>query len=302
VRNRKLNEVIVLSKTRNQSFLSKQTILRTVGLLFAVATFAAAQTPLTSKPAADVIAANVRFDLPDSPGTLFTTSSSSADVSSGDPDSATPGPADSDGAQTTTGSGSRPKAAAHMKMVVNPGEVAQPMTVREKVLGGMVSSVSLYSATGWLAAAGWEQLWNSSPNYGTDSGAFGQRLGAAALRGVSEGVFSNSLFAPLFHEDPRYYVMGRGHPFFKRLVYSGTRAIITRTDSGHNTPNFSLIAGNLAGSALTIPYYPPLNTSFKEVMITFGGSVGGSALGFVVDEFIVDALIDLHIKKKAQQP
>ena len=176
------------------------------------------------------------------------------------------------------------------------------MTVRDKVLGGMVNSVSFYSATGWLAAAGWEQLWNSSPNYGTDSGAFGQRLGAAALRGVSEGVFSNSLFAPLFHEDPRYYVMGRGHPFFKRLVYSGTRAIITRTDSGHNTPNFSLIAGNLAGSALTIPYYPPLNTSFKEVMITFGGSVGGSALGFVVDEFIVDALIDLHIKKKAQQP
>ena len=291
-----------MTRPRNQSFLYKQTTLRTVGLLFAVAPFAAAQTPLTSKPAADVIAANVRFDLPDSPGTLFTASSSSADASSGDPDPATPGPADSDGAQTTTGSGSRPKAAAHMKMVVNPGEVAQPMTVRDKVLGGMVSSVSLYSATGWLAAAGWEHLWNSSPNYGTDSGAFGQRLGAAALRGVSEGVFSNSLFAPLFHEDPRYYVMGRRHSFFKRLVYAGTRTIITRTDSGHTTPNFSLLAGNAAGSALTIPYYPPLNTSFKEVAITFGGSVGGSALGFVVDEFIVDVLIDLHIKKEAQQP
>jgi hypothetical protein len=249
-----------------------------------------------------VIAANTRFDLPDSPGALFANSSSSADDNSADSERADASSDQVSGAQTTTPTtASRPKGAGHLAMVVNPGEIAQPMTVREKVLGGMVNSVSLYSATGWLAAAGWAQLWNSSPNYGTDSGAFGQRLGAAALRGVSEGVLSNSFFAPIFHEDPRYYVMGAGHPFIKRAWYAGTRAIITRTDSGHTTPNFSLLAGNLAGSALTIPYYPPLNTSFKEVMITFGGSIGGSALGFVVDEFIVDALIDLHLKKR-QQP
>jgi hypothetical protein len=254
-------------------------------------------------PAADVIAANLRYDLPDSPGTVFIKSNSSAESTSADLEATNSIPADPDGAQTTTPTtptASRPKV-GHLSFVINPGEVAQPMTVREKVLGGMINSVSLYSATGWLAAAGWEQLWNSSPNYGTDSGAFGQRLGAAALRGASEGIFSSSLFAPLFHEDPRYYVMGPGHPFIKRAWYAGTRAIITRTDSGKTTPNFSLIAGNLAGSALTIPYYPPLNTSFKEVMITFGGSIGGSALGYVVDEFIIDALVDLHIKKK-QQP
>jgi hypothetical protein len=35
---------------------------------------------------------------------------------------------------------------------------------------------------------------------------------------------------------------------------------------------------------------------------TFGSSLGGAALGFVVDEFIVDALVDLHLKKKQGQP
>jgi hypothetical protein len=296
--------VTILSFVHNQKSLHaqpRQPIGRAaLALLIAVAPFAAAQTPLGKQPVADVIAANTRFDLPDSPGTLFSSSSSSADADSADPNSGDPGSADPNGAQTPTGP--RPKAATHMKMVINPGEVAEPMTVRDKVVSGFVSQVSLFSATGWLAAAGWEQLTNGSPNYGTDSGAFGQRLGAAVIRGVSEGVFSNSLFAPLFHEDPRYYVMGKGHPFFKRLVYAGTRAIITRTDSGHTTPNFALLAGNAAGSALTIPYYPAQNTSFKEVAETFGGSVGGSALGFVVNEFIVDALIDLHIKKKQQQP
>ena len=176
------------------------------------------------------------------------------------------------------------------------------MTVHDKVIAGFKDSVSLFSMAGWLGAAGWEQLTNGSPNYGTDSGAFGQRLGAAAIRGISEGVFSDSFFAPIFHEDPRYYVMGQGHPFFKRLVYAGTRVLITKTDSGHSTPNFALIAGNAAGSALTIPYYPAKNTTFSEVAQTFGGSLGGSAIGFVVDEFIIDALVDLHIKKRQPQP
>jgi hypothetical protein len=291
--------VIILSLIRKQNVFHAQSTQRTIraalALLIGVAPFAAAQTALTSKPAADVIAANTRFELPDSPGALFPSSSSSADANSADP-----GPADPNGAQTPTGP--RPKATAHLKMIVNPGEVAEPMPVRDKVVAGFTNSVSLFSATGWLTSAAWGQLINGSPNYGTDAGAFGQRLGAAAIRGVSQGVFSNSLFAPLFHEDPRYYVMGKGHPFFKRIVYAGTRAIITRTDNGHTSFNFSLLAGNAAGAALTIPYYPAQNTSFKEVAETFGGSIGGSTLGFVVDEFIVDALIDLHIKKKQQQP
>jgi hypothetical protein len=294
--------VTILSQIGKQNMFHAQSLERTLRaaltLLIAVAP-ATAQAPLATNSAANFVAANTRFDLPDSPGNLFSSSSSSSDASFPDSDPGDPGSAGPDGAQAPPGS--RPKGTTHMKMVINPGEVTQPMTVRQKVVNGFASQASLFSAAGWLAAAGWEQLLNSSPNYGTDSGAFGQRLGAAAIRGSSQGIFSHSLFAPLFHEDSRYYVMGPGHPFFKRLVYAGTRAIITRTDSGHTTPNFALLAGNAAGSALTIPYYPAQNTSFKEVAETFGGSIGGSALGFVVNEFIVDALIDLHLKKK-QQP
>jgi hypothetical protein len=183
-------------------------------------------------------------------------------------------------------------------MIVLPGEVADPMTVHDKVSTGLKNSVSPFSATGWIAAAKWGQLNDSSPNYGSDSGAFGQRLGAAALRSTSNNVLSHSVFASIFHEDPRYYVMGSGHPFLQRVVYAGTRSIITRTDSGHQTPNFARLAGNAAASALTIPYYPAQNTTFSAVASTFGGSLGGSALSFVVDEFIVDALVDLKLRKK----
>jgi hypothetical protein len=187
-------------------------------------------------------------------------------------------------------------------MTVFPGEIADPMTVSDKVKAGLKNSVSLFSMTGWIASAGYEQMTNGSPNFGTDSGAFGQRLGFGALHGITNGVFSNSLFAPMFHEDSRYYVMGRGHPFLKRLVYATTRVIIARTDNGHSIPNYSLFAGNAAGAALTVTYYPAQNTTFSQVTRTFGTSLAGSAFGFIVDEFVIDALVDLHLKKKQQQP
>jgi len=252
-----------------------------------VVPFGAAQAPLASNPVAGIIAASTRLDIPDSPGFLFSSSSSSAD-----PDSASFDP------------GTNPvfKHSPHLRLTVYQGEVASPMTVSDKIKGGLKNSVSLFSMMGWLASAGYEQMTNGSPNYGTDAGAFGQRLGIVAIHGISNGVFSNSLFAPIFHEDPRYYVMGPGHPFLKRFVYAATRVIISRTDSGHSAPNFALFAGNAGGAALTVTYYPAQNTTFSQVTRTFGTSLAGSAFGFIVDEFIVDALVDVHLKKKQLQP
>jgi hypothetical protein len=268
-----------LISTRNQN--SFKSLFASLALI-AVIPFAAAQAPLVSNPVAGSIVASTLLDIPDSPGFLFSSSSSSAPPDSASLESA-------------------PKVifkhSPHLQMIVWPGEIADRMTAHDKVAAGLKNSAS--SATGSIAAAGWAQLTNGSPNYGTDSGAFGQRLGAAAIRGTSNSLFSHSVFAPIFHEDPRYYVMGPGHPFLKRLIYAGTRVLITRTDSGHSTPNFAFIAGNAAGSALTMTYYPAKNTTFSGVAGTFAGSLGGSALGFVVNEFTVDVLADLHLKKKA---
>ena len=274
--------------TRNQNSFSR--LFATLALLVAVIPSAAAQAPLASNPAAGTIATNVGPEIPDSPGSLFSRSSTSK--SSPPSDSASFDP------------GTQPvfKYAPHLHLTVYQGETAAPMTVPDKIMGGLKNSVSLFSMAGWITSAGYEQLTNGSPNFGTDSGAFGQRLGIGAIHGISNGVFSTSLFAPLFHQDPRYYVMGRGHPFLKRLVYATTRPIISRTDSGQSTPNFALFAGNAAGAALTVVYYPAQNTTFSQVTRTFGTSLAGSAFGFVMDEFVIDALVDLHLKKKQPQP
>ena len=188
--------------------------------------------------------------------------------------------------------------AAPSDKFIAPGQQAPTLSARDKFVMGAKDSITPFSAASWLASASWSHLTNGSPNYGTDRGAFGQRLGAAAIRDISEDFFSTSIMANVFREDPRYYKMGRGHSIGRRVVYAATRAIITRSDSGRSTPNFALLSGNLAGSILTNAYYPPSNHGFKETSEIFFGSIGGSALGFGVSEFLSDGLEIVHLKKK----
>ena len=201
-------------------------------------------------------------------------------------------------ARTATTRASQPMASNTDKYIA-PGQTVPRLTAGNKVVLGIKDAISPFSFIGWAAAAGYSQGTDGSPNYGTDGKAFAQRFGAAAARATSEGIFSDSLLSPVLHEDPRYYRMGPGHNFFKRAAYAATRTLITRTDSGKATPNLALLGGNLAGSYLTKAYYPDLNTSNTEVLKTFGGSVGGSALGFAVSEFLSGALNVFHISKPA---
>ncbi|HWW98703.1 MAG TPA: hypothetical protein VNY74_13440 [Edaphobacter sp.] len=288
-----------MSATHNQRVFPTQrahhTLVAAIALLVAAAPCVSAQAPSATASAMNFAAPSFSVKLPDSPGSLISSSRDATDAPAAHADLDAPQPTPPPSPQPPN---ARTKHSAHLAMTVAPNEIAQPMPVRDKVVGGLGDAVSLFAATGWVVSAGYSQLTNGSPNYGTDKGAFGQRLGAAALRNVSEDILSDCLFAPVLHQDPRYYIMGRGHNFFKRAVYAATRTVISRTDSGRTTPNIALIAGDAAGAAITIPYYPAKNTTFSEVAETFGGSIGGSALGFVVTEFIGDALQYAHLKKK----
>jgi len=177
-----------------------------------------------------------------------------------------------------------PEASPTQKFI-RPGQIVPTLTGGGKVLLGLKNAFMPFEASGWFASAGYEHVMNSSPNYGTDRGAFGQRLGAAAVRDSSESIFSDSVMANIFHEDPRYYQMGPAHNFFVRLVYSGTRPMFTRTDSGRTSLNLALLTGTMGGAALTNLYYPQVNRGMTQTMETFGGSLGGAALSDVVSEF-----------------
>lgn len=157
---------------------------------------------------------------------------------------------------------------------------------------------SLSSFTDFFVSAGWSHLTNGQPNYGTNSGAFGQRLGAAALRDSSQGFLTNGLFAMMLHQDPRYFALGKQNGFGKRLMYAITRPLITRDSSdGHAVFNSSLILGQAVGVGLSNLYYPEMNRNFHDNIARFGGSMGGSALSFALDEFTSDVLRAIRLRR-----
>jgi len=194
-----------------------------------------------------------------------------------------------------------PAAAAHVAPLstkyIPAGWTAQRLTADDKVVLGLKDSISPFSFLGIIFSAGYSHLTNGQPNYGTDRGAFGERLGATAIRDTSESLFTDTIFAPMLHEDPRYYVEGPQYNFFHRVIYAATRPIITRTDSGKESLNGALLLGYASASAISYAYYPAINQNFKDTAATFGGSLAGAAIGDFVSEFSDEVLIKLHLKK-----
>jgi hypothetical protein len=176
-------------------------------------------------------------------------------------------------------------------------ESAQSITAHDKVIIGLRDLYSPFNFLAMIASAGYEHVTNGAPNYGTDRGAFGARLGAAAIRESTQGFFTDSVFSPMLHMDPRYYVQGPDANFIHRTLYAVTRVLISKTDSGRSTINAPLLLGYAASTALSTTYYPQVNRNFRDSASEYGGSLGGAALGFFVSEFSDQILKAVHMKK-----
>jgi hypothetical protein len=103
--------------------------------------------------------------------------------------------------------------------------------------------------------AGVAQAKNSTPEFGHGGSAYSRYYWHAVADQAVGNYMTEAIFPALTREDPRYYTLGRGG-FLKRSRYAFTRLLITRTDSGGSSLNFSEIIGNGAGAAISNTYYP----------------------------------------------
>jgi hypothetical protein len=180
---------------------------------------------------------------------------------------------------------------------IRPDEIAQTLTPRQRLILGFHQPLSPFFLLTIVSAAGYEQAVNGSPNYGSNFPAFGQRLGAAAIRNASQSIFADSLMAPLLHEDPRYYIMGDRHNAVVRTAYAISRVLVTRKDEGGATANYALFAGYAGAAGLTNAYYPAVNVGFRPTARSFEGSLIGVGLGNIVREFLPDLLHATHLER-----
>jgi hypothetical protein len=174
--------------------------------------------------------------------------------------------------------------------VVQAGEFGQPLNSFDKIKLSIMSRLTFSDIGSTAFSAGFSQIRDSSPHFGSDSGAFGERLGALALKQTSQSIFTYGIYASLFHDDPRYYVMGRQRKIGVRALYSASRLVITQTDDGRAAINWPKFAGIASATALTDLYYPPHDHGFAHGASAFGVSLWTSILNNEIHEFVGDGL------------
>ncbi len=106
---------------------------------------------------------------------------------------------------------------------------------------------------GMLAGIG--QAKNSTPEFRQGAAGFGRYYWHSFADQAVGNYVTEAILPAATHEDPRYYTLGHGG-FFHRAGYAISRLVITRTDSGGRTFNFSEIVGNGAGAGISDLYYP----------------------------------------------
>ena len=221
-----------------------------------------------------------------------------ADGTDGLPDA--PSAAIATPAEGETKPDSRPLAPKYHKYI-GAEQQAVPFAAEDKMQFGLHDAFSLWSVGIWGLAGSWQTAINGSPNYPQSWTGLGQRVGAAAIRDTTETLLVDSLFAPMFHEDPRYYQMGKRAGHVHRFLYAVTRPLITRSDAQGTVPNTALLAGDLGAILLTNAYYPQRNRGVSQTCKSYGLSLGAIALGDAFQEFKFDVLDAWRERREKRQ-
>ncbi len=170
---------------------------------------------------------------------------------------------------------------------VSAGAIPPPPTAKEAL---WVATQNTFDYSSFVFV-GITSLLAEATDSHTQLGEGGAGFGRYYWRGFVDKADGNYLviFAlpTVLHEDERYYAMGHGN-FWKRLLYSSTRTVITPNYQGHNTFNFAEIVGRGAAQGISVAYYPSDAQTVGALASKFAYAVGRDTLTNVFREFWPD--------------
>ena len=176
----------------------------------------------------------------------------------------------------------------NFQTVSDPSLKVVPLTKRQKFGLFVKETADPFTLLSAAMGAGMSQIGNETPKYGEGMVPYSQRLGAAYADMATQNFFSDGVLASALHQDPRYYRMGPSHSIPRRVVYTVSRLVIGRRDSGQPTFNFAGIGGMALGIALSNAYYPSSSVRGSVTEARFVSSMTGFALGNLLPEFWPD--------------
>jgi hypothetical protein len=179
---------------------------------------------------------------------------------------------------------------------VSPNAKFTPLTPRQKFALASDDSFD-YSSFVWTAIiTAQSYALNSDPELGRGMAGYARYYWRAFADGVSGTFFTEAIVPVVTHEDPRYFTLGHGG-LLRRMGYSLSRTVITKTDSGGTTFNWSEVAGNALEATLSNAYYPPQERGLHQTLRDWGTQMESAALNNVAKEFWPDIRRDVFRQK-----
>ena len=173
-----------------------------------------------------------------------------------------------------------------------------PLTAHQKLMVWVKRS---YSPANLLAAGVDAAIWQATDTdprgFGQGWEAYGARYGASLATTESTRFFQSFLLPSILKEDPRYFRKGGGG-FGNRFAYSVSRVMVTRTDSGRQSFNFSAVGGAFAGAALSNTYMPDVDRDAGRTSVSAALSLANTAGWNLLSEFGPDIWKKLRGKQK----
>jgi hypothetical protein len=184
---------------------------------------------------------------------------------------------------------------------VSAGEVVPKETMRDKFVTSTEDNfdyTSLFFA-GWIAADSF--VTKASPEFHQGAAGYARYYWHTVADQSIENYFVELIVPSITHEDSRYYAMGKeGGGFWKRTGYSLSRVVVTKTDAGKSTFNYSEITGSATAASISIFYYPTQEQTVSNVVQNWGLDVTYDAVTFMFHEFWPDISHSVFRKKASK--
>lgn len=176
-----------------------------------------------------------------------------------------------------------------------------PQSAKQKFLTATDDSFDYSSifVPAWLA--GYSMGTKATPEFGQGAAGYGRYFWHAAVDQTSENYMVEFVVPSIAHQDTRYYTLGRGG-VRKRALYSLSRAIVTRSDTGKEEFNVSEVLGAGISSGLSSLYYPSRERSLSSTGTEWALDIAIDAGSFTIKEFWPDIHRWLTHQDKATAP
>jgi hypothetical protein len=136
---------------------------------------------------------------------------------------------------------------------------------------------------------------DSHSAYGPGMKGFGRIVGYSLLQDATAQFFGAFAVPVIVHQDPRYFRMPHA-PIAKRILYSVSRTVISRSDSGRSMPNYATLLQYPITAEIDNLYVPGIHPDAPSTTARIFLGYALDPANNLLNEFLPDVASRVHIR------